>query len=205
MKRTAFLFVLAVATLALVGSVMAQGRRGMRGQRGQRMYGPGYMHPGAMGPGMMGYGMMGPGMMGPGWGTGAYDSKESKEIYKEFQKFQDDTLKLRQQFLSKILELRSMLADPGSSKSALLVKQREYHELASRLDELKISFAKDLQTKYPNTGYYYGMMLGSTMMMGSGMMGPGMMMGPGTMGPAMMGPGMWGYGWPGQQEEEPEE
>jgi peptidoglycan hydrolase CwlO-like protein len=111
------------------------GGQGMMGdQQGQKGQG-GMMGPGMMGgqQGQMGQGgMMGPGMMG-GQGMG-YDKGPGYENDTEkYQKFLDDTTKLRKELYDKRFEYFEAMRNPDTKQETISKLEQEIQELQKKL------------------------------------------------------------------------
>jgi zinc resistance-associated protein len=76
-----------------------------------------------------GYGMMGPGygMMGPGYGQAAPQDQEA------YAKFMKETLELRQQLSSKMMELRTLWAQPGADQAQMNTLRNEISDIQKQL------------------------------------------------------------------------
>lgn len=140
-----------IITVSIIGLLVANGfaqmHQGMMGSEqseekreyGHPSYsrgtGPGMMGYGGygmMGPGMMGHmgGMMGPGMMGLGRGYGygpqGYDPKE-------YQKFLDETTKLRKELHSKRFEYFEALRNPDTKRDTITNLEKEIGEIQKKI------------------------------------------------------------------------
>ena len=122
--------VLAVAVLAISGLAMAQGWGG----------GPGW----GRGPGMgMGYGPCGPGggPGGAGYGGGAWGAglnltpEQTQKLQTLREGFFKETIPLRNEMMTKRLELRTLWSQPKPDQEKILGKQREVNALRAQLQE----------------------------------------------------------------------
>jgi hypothetical protein len=117
-----------------------QGGRGMMGGMGM------------MGPGMMGPGMMGGGMMGGyqqqypnqyqqqypyqgGRGTGYGSSPDYGNDTEKYQKFLDDTTKLRKELYDRRFEYFEIVRNPDTKKETISKLEKEIQELQKKIYE----------------------------------------------------------------------
>ncbi|MBU1155265.1 MAG: periplasmic heavy metal sensor, partial [Proteobacteria bacterium] len=151
-------------------------------QQPQTYYGPGQgygmMGPGSgygMGPGMMsqgyGPGMGGPGMMGPGYGPGMgqgygrgqgygmgqawqnLSPQDRQELQKMFQEHRQSTLKLRQEFVTKHMELETLWAQPKPDQTKIRALSKDLSEIQGKLSQDRDEFLLQCRQKFGDKGW----------------------------------------------------
>ena len=142
------------------------------GMGGYGMMGPGYGY--GMGPGMMygqgrgGYGMMGPGYgygMGPGmmygygqgYGRGpgwqSMPPQDQQAWQKMFQEHQLRTLKLRQEFVTKHMELETLWAQPKPDQAKIRALSKELSDIQGKLGVERDEFLLQCRQKFGDKGW----------------------------------------------------
>ncbi len=149
MKKILFISVVIVAlaagySIAQMGGGMMSGQQGQEGQGG--MMGGNMMGGGMMGSGMMGGGMMGSGMMG---GGGMMDMmkrcQQAANTYQKgsgmgydaekYQKFLDDTTKLRKELHENQFEYSEAMRNPDTNQETISKVEQKIQELQKKLYE----------------------------------------------------------------------
>jgi peptidoglycan hydrolase CwlO-like protein len=124
----------------MMGDQQGQTRQGgmmgdQQGQMGHGMMRGGNMmdNQGMMGPGMMGPGMMGPGMMGPGQGNDIVPGYENDT--EKYQKFLNETTKLRKELYDKRFEYFEAKRKPDTKQETISKLENEIQELQKKIYE----------------------------------------------------------------------
>jgi len=118
MKKTIIVAILAVALLATSGLALAQGWG-----RGMGM---------GSGPCMTGAGPTGPGAPGPGLNLNAEQTQKMQALRDSFFK---ETIPLRNEIMSKNLELRTLWTMTNPDQEQILAKEREINALRTQFQE----------------------------------------------------------------------
>ena len=135
---------------------------GMMGQGGYGM-GSGMMY----GQGRGGYGM-GPGMMGPGYGRGGQgmgpgygmgqawqnlSPQDRQELQKMFQEHRQNTLKLRQEFVTKHMELETLWSQPKPDQAKIRALSKDLSEIQGKLAQDRDEFLLQCRQKFGDKGW----------------------------------------------------
>lgn len=132
---------------------------------GPGMMGPGY-GPGMMGPGY-GRGMMGGGyggwgqypgysgrgMMGPYYGGSGLTPEQMEDWQEKVAKFQMETLSLRQQIMSKQLELHTLWSQPKVDQDKVQKLSKEVSQLQAELYQKRDQFLLDCRQQFGGRGW----------------------------------------------------
>ncbi|MBU4277847.1 MAG: periplasmic heavy metal sensor [Proteobacteria bacterium] len=170
--RKSLIVAMCVLALAVFGSLAwAQSDSSSQGQQPQTYYGPGQGqgYGRGMGPGMMGQGygpgMGGPGMMGQGYGPGMgqgygmgqawqnLSPQDRQELQKMFQEHRQSTLKLRQEFVTKHMELETLWAQPKPDQTKIRALSKDLSEIQGKLSQDRDEFLLQCRQKFGDKGW----------------------------------------------------